>query len=78
MSVGLGSPEGLAVDWVSRTLFWTDSEMDRIEVASLDGKYRKVIIDENLVNPRAIVVDPTQGYVIRDTFYNFMLYAMLS
>jgi len=52
--------------------------MDRIEVASLDGKYRKVIIDENLVNPRAIVVDPTQGYVIRDTFYNFMLYAMLS
>lgn len=60
-SAGLKSPEGLAVDWVSRTLFWTDSVLDRIEVSDLEGKYRKVIIDSGLVNPRSITADPTSG-----------------
>jgi len=57
----LGSPEGLAVDWISRTLFFTDSALDRIEVSDLEGKYRKVLIDSDLVNPRAITVDPIEG-----------------
>lgn len=55
------SPEGVAVDWISRRLYWTDSTKDTIEVASLDNAtLRTVIINRNLVNPRGIAVDPLQ------------------
>lgn len=59
----LGSPEGLAIDHLSRTVFWTDSVKDRIEVASLDGSQRRVLVDSELVNPRAIITDPASGCV---------------
>lgn len=59
----LGSPEGVAIDHLSRTVFWTDSVKDRIEVASLDGSQRRVIVHSDLVNPRAIITDPPSGCV---------------
>ena len=36
---GLISPEGVAVDWMARNLYWTDSQMDRIEVAKMGDEY---------------------------------------
>ena len=33
-------PDGIAVDWVGRNLFWTDSGTDRIEVSILNGTSR--------------------------------------
>lgn len=59
----LGSPEGIAIDHLGRNMFWTDSMKDRIEVSSLDGSKRRVLIDTGLVNPRAILTDPTNGCV---------------
>ena len=66
ISVGLKKPEGLAVDWVARKLYWTDCrdsewEANRIEVANLDGSNRKVLFWKNLGLPRAIAVDPLLG-----------------
>jgi nidogen (entactin) len=58
---GIGSPEGLAVDWVSRNIYWTDSTKDTVEVASVEGKRRRVLFDTNLVNPRGIAVHPQRG-----------------
>ena len=60
----LGSPEGVAIDHLGRTVFWTDSVKDRIEVASLDGSQRRVIVNSDLVNPRAIITDPPGGCVL--------------
>ncbi|NWZ83997.1 NID2 protein, partial [Poecile atricapillus] len=60
-SAGLISPEGLAVDHLRRAVFWTDSGLDRIERARLDGSERRVLFDTDLVNPRAIAVDPVRG-----------------
>lgn len=58
------SPEGIAVDWVSRRIYWTDSGKDTIEVASLDNStMRSVLINRGLVNPRGIAVDPHQKWV---------------
>ncbi|XP_043839431.1 nidogen-2 isoform X2 [Dromiciops gliroides] len=61
ISSGLMSPEGLAIDYFHRTMFWTDSGLDKIESAKLDGSERKVLFDTDLVNPRAITVDPIKG-----------------
>lgn len=53
------SPEGIAIDSISRRLYWTDSVKDTIEVASLeDPKLRTILINKHLVNPRGIAVDP--------------------
>lgn len=59
---GIVSPEGVAVDWISRRIYWTDSSKDTIEVASLDdATLRTVVIQGGLVNPRGIAVDPQQS-----------------
>ncbi|KAK1158759.1 nidogen-2-like [Acipenser oxyrinchus oxyrinchus] len=58
---GLLSPEGLAVDYLRRSMFWVDSGLDKIEAARLDGTERRVLFDTDLVNPRAIAVDPRGG-----------------
>lgn len=80
LSTDLDSPEGIAIDHLGRTLFWTDSVMDRIEVASLDGSQRRVIVDSDLVNPRAIITDPPNGCVPFQPFialsYIFFLQCM--
>ncbi|XP_069945612.1 nidogen isoform X2 [Cherax quadricarinatus] len=56
-----GSPEDVAVDWVSGNVYWTDSVNDVISVAAIkDGKQR-VVIKDGLVNPRGIAVHPGLG-----------------
>jgi low density lipoprotein receptor-related protein 5/6 len=63
VDTGLVKPEGLACDWVNNKIYWTDSEMDRIEVTSLDPEQplRRVLFWENLELPRAIAVAPHDG-----------------
>lgn len=56
-------PDGVAVDWMGRNLFWTDSGTDRIEVARLDGTSRRVVVSEDLDEPRSIVLDLSQGWM---------------
>ncbi|XP_048242332.1 low-density lipoprotein receptor-related protein 6-like isoform X1 [Haliotis rufescens] len=63
IATGLVSPDGLACDWLGMKLYWTDSETNRIEVSNLDGTYRKVLFWEGLDQPRAIALDPANGYM---------------
>jgi nidogen (entactin) len=37
LSEGIMSPEGIAIDWIGRKIYWADSLKDTIEVASLDN-----------------------------------------
>ncbi|ESN93588.1 hypothetical protein HELRODRAFT_180677 [Helobdella robusta] len=57
----LRSPDGLAVDWIGRNLYWCDKLKDTIEVSKLDGRYRKILVREGLEEPRAIVLHPFKG-----------------
>ncbi|XP_066464113.1 nidogen-2 [Eleutherodactylus coqui] len=61
ISTDLMSPEGLAIDYLRRTMFWTDSGTDKIETSQLDGSARKTLFNTNLVNPRAITIDAVRG-----------------
>ena len=54
-------PDGLAVDTIGRKLYWTDAGFKRIQVAELDGKYRTVLLWENLDKPRAITLNYKKG-----------------
>ncbi|XP_035672639.1 fibropellin-1-like [Branchiostoma floridae] len=56
-------PDGIAVDVISRNLYWTDAGTDRIIVSRLDGSFRKSLITQGLDEPRAIVVDPNSGWM---------------
>ena len=65
----LDTPTGLAVDWATKKLYWTDHGTSRIEVANYDGSYRSLLVWEGLDKPRDIVVDPI-GEIIFLTFLN--------
>lgn len=52
---------GLAVDWVGGNLYWTDMQTHQIEVSDLDGRWRMVLISDDLKSPRGIAVDPRDG-----------------
>ncbi len=58
VSVGLATPEGIAVDWIAERIYWVESSLDQIEVARFDGSMRLTIISGSMEGPRAIAVDP--------------------
>ncbi|KAH9629926.1 hypothetical protein HF086_017441 [Spodoptera exigua] len=60
---GLSTAEGLAVDWVAGNLYWVESSLHQIEVARLDGQYRRTLIAGDMDSPRAIAADPRDGYL---------------
>lgn len=64
MSSDLGSPAGLAIDWVTLKLYWTDAGKKRIEVSDMDGGLRTILIWDNLDKPRDIVLNPENGFVL--------------
>lgn len=58
------SPEGLAVDWVSRNIYWVDTAKDAIFVAKLGSRNQvKKLINEGLKDPRDIAVHPGLGKI---------------
>ena len=62
ITTGMTTPDGLAVDYVNKLIYWTDTGTNRIEVASMDdGTHRRVLFWSALDNPRAICLDPEAG-----------------
>ena len=58
-------PEGLAVDWVNKMLYWTDARAKKIEVFDLEKGHRGSLIttgEDTL--PRTIIVDPTTRLLV--------------
>lgn len=61
VDTNLQTTDGLAVDWIGKNLYWTDTGTDVIEVARVDGKYRRTLITHDLDQPRAIALIPQKG-----------------
>ncbi|XP_026739011.1 low-density lipoprotein receptor-related protein 6 [Trichoplusia ni] len=61
VSEGLITPTGIAIDWYTDKIYWTDGETNRIEVISIEQKYRKVLFWSEVDLARAIAVVPKEG-----------------
>lgn len=63
----LGVVYGLAVEWESHLIYWSDFTYGRMEVALLDGSQRKLLFIDEVYRPRGIALYPKKGWV--QTFY---------
>ena len=63
----LTTPDGIAVDWLHKLIYWTDTGRNTVEVADLRAtdSYRLILFDTSLDEPRSIMVDPrgNQGWI---------------
>lgn len=55
------SLDGMACDWLTNKLYWTDIDLNKIEVVSMVDHHRKVLFWKDLDQPRAIALDPLRG-----------------
>ena len=55
---------GIAVDWLARSVFWTDAAYNWIMVSNYEGSRRSVVIEGDLDTPSGITVHPQLGLVL--------------
>ncbi|CAD6194735.1 unnamed protein product [Caenorhabditis auriculariae] len=58
--LGVYNAEGIAVDWVTGNVYWVDSSLDHIEVATPAGE-RAIVVSEDITNIRSISLDANEG-----------------
>ena len=58
----LKEPRGIAIDWVSQNIYWTDSKAGKLQMATLKGtspvQNVVTLINTNLDHPYALAIDP--------------------
>lgn len=59
--VDVSVPAGIAVDWVSDKLYWTDAALGRIYVSEFDGSSYSAIITIDEGELTDVVVHPLKG-----------------
>lgn len=59
---GIVNVRGLALDWLSRNLYWISSESDetQINVARLDGSLKTSVV-HGIEKPKCLTVHPSKG-----------------
>lgn len=57
----IGVCDGLAVEWRTSKLYWTDTTHDTISVSDLAGKNPRKLLSSGLYKPRDIALDPDNG-----------------
>ncbi|KAK2557468.1 Low-density lipoprotein receptor-related protein 6, partial [Acropora cervicornis] len=58
---GIGVCDGLAVEWRTSQLYWTDTTYDKISVSDLSGNNKRSLLSSGLDEPRDIALDPDSG-----------------
>ncbi|XP_013409296.1 low-density lipoprotein receptor-related protein 4 isoform X2 [Lingula anatina] len=56
-------PDGVTVDHISRLLYYTENRYDTIGVMRLDGSHHKILFRTGLDRPRALALDPINGWM---------------
>ncbi|GFS00614.1 low-density lipoprotein receptor-related protein [Elysia marginata] len=55
-----GTVDSLAVDELSRLIYWVDRQKETVEIASLDGRLRSRLPSDEIAKPYAITLNETQ------------------
>lgn len=55
--------DGLAVDWIYNHIYYSNTKHCTIEVTDFDGTMGKVLIKDDVEIPRALAVDPVNGWM---------------
>ncbi|XP_067016159.1 low-density lipoprotein receptor-related protein 6-like [Acropora muricata] len=58
---GIGVCDGLAVEWRTSQLYWTDTTSNAISVSDLSGNNQRSLISLGIDEPRDIALDPDSG-----------------
>ncbi|XP_042169875.1 low-density lipoprotein receptor-related protein 6 [Oncorhynchus tshawytscha] len=48
VNTSLGWPNGLALDYTDRMIYWGDAKTDKIEVMCMDGSGRRILVEDKL------------------------------
>lgn len=58
----LSNVRGLAIDWLSRNMYWMSSDNDEthINVARLDGSLKTTVV-HGMDKPKCLVLHPSKG-----------------
>lgn len=56
---------GMAVDWVTRKLYWTDRDLKAIFASNLDGSHKTALVTSLDGKPTDVVVHPLKGYALK-------------
>lgn len=61
------SVSGIAVDWVTGNIYWTDSVYNWVMVGKAEERspHQKTLVDTGLDNPHGIAVWPQRGWVLQ-------------
>ena len=65
-SIGFVYYPGIAVDWISDNLYWSDEDLGIVVVSRIDGRYPHVLMN-SIGRPRGIDVNPNTGYVFQQS-----------
>lgn len=58
---GVGSPEGLAVDWWTDNIYFTDAIFNHISVCGNFGRHCLALVAEGLHKPRGLALNPSSA-----------------
>ena len=53
--------DGIAIDVVSRLLYYTDTGRKLVAAMSLNGTFHVTLVTGSMEHPRAIALDPVRG-----------------
>ena len=59
--INIGVCDGLAVQWTTSELYWTDTTHDTISKSDLSGNNQQTVLSLGLDEPRDIALDPDKG-----------------
>ena len=48
VNTSLGWPNGIAIDYETRMIYWGDAKTDKIEASDLNGRQRRVLVNDQL------------------------------
>ncbi|XP_065055467.1 low-density lipoprotein receptor-related protein 4-like isoform X1 [Rhopilema esculentum] len=61
---GIGDPQGLAIDWIGRKIYWTDEKVKIVAVSEMHGGNKMDLVAlASTSEPRAIACHPISGYL---------------